>query len=83
MSVLLAATIPLVNVQVSKHIGLPELLEPAKGLASYGLDSLAAVEVRNWIRSALSVELRTLEVSSANTLYSMCEKIVERVMAKE
>ncbi|KAK7947778.1 Beta-ketoacyl synthase [Apiospora aurea] len=60
---------------------LDEPLESAKPLAAYGLDSLAAVEFRDWVRAQLGAELATLEVTSAPSLLSLTEKIVGKIQA--
>lgn len=48
--------------------------------AVYGLDSLAAVERRNWVRTELGVAITTLDVAGAKTLTSLAEKILVKVM---
>ena len=83
---ILAAAIDIVNNQFTKSLRLPEPMEPAKPLASYGLDSLAAVEFRNWARMDLGAELTTLEITGASSLVALCGKIVakmEGAMAKK
>jgi acyl carrier protein len=57
-------------------------MEPAKSLTVYGLDSLSAVEFRNWLRSELGADLSTLEITSASSLFALCEKIVKKVVEK-
>ena len=54
-------------------------MEPAKSFASYGLDSLAAVEMRNWLRMELDAELTTLEIVNATSLSSLCENVGKTV----
>ena len=83
---ILAAAIDIVNNQFTKSLRLPEPMEPAKPLASYGLDSLAAVEFRNWARMDLGAELTTLEITGASSLVALCGKIVAKMevaMAKK
>jgi acyl carrier protein len=46
-------------------------METAKSLASYGLDSLAVVELRNWARLEFGAELTTLDITSATSLFSL------------
>ncbi|KAB8221409.1 KR domain-containing protein [Aspergillus novoparasiticus] len=45
--------------QFTKILQLEAEMEPAKSMMAYGLDSLAAVELRNWVRSELGAELTT------------------------
>lgn len=54
-------------------------IEPGKPLSTLGLDSLAAVEVRNWIRREITAELSTLEIMSSSSLWSLGEKVVKRL----
>ena len=68
------------NKYFMKILGLAEAIEPAKQLAVYGLDSLAAVERRNWVRTELGVAITTLDVAGAKTLTSLAEKILVKVM---
>lgn len=79
-SVLLPIAIDAVNRQFVKTLRLSEPMEPARPLGGYGLDSLAAVEVRNWVWMELGCELTTLEVTGAKTLGSLCERIVEKAL---
>lgn len=84
--VLLAGTVTVINGHFMKSLGLSEPMEPAKALTVYGLDSLAAMEFRNWLRKELSVSVTTLEIVSAKTLNAIgekvCEKLIEGVGAK-
>jgi hypothetical protein len=45
---ILTAAIQIINRQFMRTLRLSEPMEPAKPLSSYGLDSLSAVEFRNW-----------------------------------
>jgi acyl carrier protein len=78
-STVLAAAVEIVNRQFTKSLRLTEPMEPAKPLSSYGLDSLAAVEFRNWVRMELGAELSTLEITNATSLVSLCEKIIAKI----
>lgn len=80
-AVVLAAAVEVVNKQFTKTLRLEEPLEPAKALTTYGLDSLSAVEFRNWIRAELGAELTLLEITNATSLFSLCEKIVSKIAA--
>ncbi len=78
-TVLLPAAVDIVNQQFTKMLRLDERLEPAKSLSAYGLDSLSAVEFRNWARGELGVELTTLDITNATSLFSLCEKIIGKL----
>ncbi|KAL8735462.1 MAG: hypothetical protein Q9181_002805 [Wetmoreana brouardii] len=77
--VLLAEAINVVNRQFMRSLNLSEPMEPAKPLSGYGLDSLAAVEIRNWMRMSLGAEVTVLEINTASSLSALCEKIMERL----
>ena len=68
---LVAEAIDLFNRQFTKSLGLNEPMEPAQPLSVYGLDSLSAVEVRNWIRRQLGSGITTLEILSVLLLLSL------------
>ena len=53
--------------------------EPGRPLMAYGLDSLSAVELRNWIRVKLGVELTTLDVTNVASLIALAEKVVRKL----
>lgn len=75
----LNACIEIVNRQFVTMLRLSQPMEPGKPLSSYGLDSLAAVEFRNWVRMDLGAELTTLEITNATSLILLCEKIVSKM----
>jgi aryl carrier-like protein len=76
---LLTATVGVINAHFMKSLGLGEPMEPAKPLTVYGLDSLAAMEFRNWLRKELQVGVTTLEIVSAKTLNAIGEKVCEKL----
>jgi len=76
---ILSATVIVVNQQFMTTLRLSEPMEPAKPLSSYGLDSLAAVELRNWIRTELGAEVTVLDITNATSLISLCEKVVAKI----
>ena len=82
-STALKAAVDVLSAQFQVTLRLAEPMEPAKPLSSYGLDSLSAVELRNWVRQELGVELTTLEFTSATSLTALCEKIISKMPKKE
>ncbi|KAI0406534.1 putative polyketide synthase [Xylaria palmicola] len=78
---LVAAAIEVVNATLMRSLGAKEALDPARPLAIYGIDSLVAVELRNWARAELGVEFSTLEIVGARTLTMLCEAIVTKLIA--
>ncbi|KAI0197885.1 putative polyketide synthase [Astrocystis sublimbata] len=79
MSAVLPKALELVNKQFMVTLRVEDPLEPGKPLSAYGLDSLAAVEFRNWSRARLGAELTTLEITGAQSLMSLAEKIVSKI----
>ncbi|MCJ1399718.1 hypothetical protein MMC11_002920 [Xylographa trunciseda] len=75
----MAAALEVVNKQFTRTLRLEEPMEPAKSLAAYGLDSLSAVEVRNWIRTEMGAAITLLEIVNASSLQVLCEKIVAKI----
>lgn len=52
-----------------------EELSPERSLTEYGLDSLVSVELRNWIRRELGVELALTQIVGAANLQALAEQI--------
>ncbi|KAI0972015.1 hypothetical protein F4678DRAFT_460844 [Xylaria arbuscula] len=73
---LTAAFVEVISSQIAKHLQLEMEPETGRPLMAYGLDSLSAVELRNWIRGKLGAELTTLDITSASSLLALCEKAV-------
>lgn len=55
-------------------------MDPSRPPRPYGLDSLAAVELRNWARTALGVQLTSLDIVNAGSMVALCGKIMERMV---
>ena len=73
------ACVEVVSGQFVKILRLDAEPEPGRPLTAYGLDSLSAVELRNWIRVKLEVELTTLDITNAGSLITLCEKVVSKL----
>lgn len=71
----------LLAAQFGRILRLETPMEPAKPLMAYGLDSLAAVELRNWVRSELGAELTVLDITNAVSLVALCGKLVVKLPA--
>ena len=76
---LLAGAVGVINQHFTRSLGLSEPMEPAKPLSVYGLDSLSAVELRNWVRLNLGSEISTLDILNATSLLALCEKILTKI----
>ena len=55
-----------------------EELDPIKSIASYGLDSLVAIEIRNWIGRHCLASLQVLELLSSGSLVMLSQLIMEK-----
>ncbi|KAL6817692.1 reducing type I polyketide synthase [Trichoderma camerunense] len=66
---------------IMKILRIEEELDVDRPLSGYGLDSLAAIEIRNWFRAGpLGLEIRTLELLNASSLRAFCSKVVSTTM---
>ncbi|CAI7593555.1 unnamed protein product [Penicillium palitans] len=77
----LAATVEVVNKCFVRVLRLSEPIDTGRPLSVYGIDSLAAVEVRNWLRVELGALVTTLDILNASSLIALCEKVVAKVVA--
>ncbi|KAE9566523.1 Fumagillin dodecapentaenoate synthase [Colletotrichum fructicola] len=77
-----AATVDVVNKCFVPMLRLSEPMDPARPLSVYGIDSLAAVEVRNWVRNELGALVTTVDIMNASSLLSFCEKIVSKIVVE-
>jgi hypothetical protein len=75
----LAATVEVVNKCFVRVLRLSEPIDTGRPLSVYGIDSLAAVEVRNWLRVELGALVATLDNLNASSLIALCEKVVAKV----
>ena len=55
-----------------------EDLSPDRALASYGSDSLVAVEIRNWIRREMEATVILMDILADNTLSTLTESVVSK-----
>lgn len=53
-------------------------VDPAQPLYRYGVDSLTAIEVRNWISRELKANMALLEIVSAVPIREFAAKIAEK-----
>ncbi|KAI7783311.1 polyketide synthase [Diaporthe eres] len=56
----------------------PSEVDPAQPLYRYGVDSLTAIEVRNWISRELKANIALLEIVSAVPIREFAAKIAEK-----
>ncbi|KAI1073750.1 hypothetical protein F5B20DRAFT_586947 [Whalleya microplaca] len=79
MPQLVDATVSVVGNYLSRAMRLSEPIEPERSLSNYGIDSLAAVEFRNWVRLELGAMLSVLDITTAPSLISLSERIISKV----
>ena len=53
-------------------------ITPTKAVVAYGLDSLVAIEIRNWLDRELEAKVPLMELLSASSLMALAESVVER-----
>ncbi|KAK3368459.1 putative polyketide synthase [Podospora didyma] len=59
-----------------------EDIEPSKPLSSYGVDSLMAVELRNWISREFSATLAVFDIMGGAPISSVAKLVVQRSTIK-
>lgn len=79
---ILSAAVGVVGTRLKKQLRLKEEVEPTRQLLQYGMDSLAAVDFRNWVRTTFKVELTTLDIVNATSMLRLCEKIIGKMGIK-
>lgn len=80
-AVKLQATVDVVNGCFMRVLRLSEPMDAGRPISVYGTDSLAAVEVRNWIRTELGALVTTLDIMNSASLTSFCDKILTKLLA--
>ncbi|KAF2758542.1 putative polyketide synthase [Pseudovirgaria hyperparasitica] len=81
-TLLLELIVTLANGKFKECLGLEEALDPVRPLASYGIDSLVAVEFSNWSKMELGIEVTTVEIIAAQTLTSLSETMLKKALGK-
>ena len=65
--------------QVSKILMIPaEDFDHSKPIVAYGLDSLVAIEIRNWIAREMEANVQVLELLASGSLIALARTIVGR-----
>jgi aryl carrier-like protein len=75
----LSAAVAVMGTRLKKQLRLTEEVQPTRQLLQYGMDSLAAVDFRNWVRMTLKVELTTLDIVNASSVVRLCEKVIGKM----
>jgi acyl carrier protein len=55
----------------------PDSADDAEAMAAMAVDSLMAIEVRNWLRRSLGVEIPTVEINRAGTLGGLVKVVLK------
>ena len=65
--------------QISKVLVMPiEEINPARPISAYGVDSLAAVELRNWFAKSLDAAVGVMEILSGKSIHALAQEVIER-----
>ncbi|KAK4619132.1 Highly reducing polyketide synthase [Fulvia fulva] len=69
------AAVAAIKAQIAKILQSTQAIEEERSLGDYGIDSLAGVELRNWIRSRLGVEMSTIQVTQTPSLTALGSEV--------
>lgn len=75
----LDSLVELLSQQLATILRLNGPIEPAAPLQIYGMESLAATELRNWIRMELQADVTMLEIVNMTSLNALCEKVLSKM----
>lgn len=78
---LLASLVKVMCLYFSRSLRLGDDIDPDRPLSAYGIDSLSATEVRNWVRTSLGAALATFEITNAASITALCEKVIVKLTA--
>lgn len=78
---LLASLVKVMCLYFSRSLRLGDDIDPDRPLSAYGIDSLSATEVRNWVRTSLGAALATFEITNAASITALCEKVIAKLTA--
>ncbi|KAL2869028.1 uncharacterized protein BJX67DRAFT_379511 [Aspergillus lucknowensis] len=57
-------------------------LQPNRSLGDYGLDSIVAIEIRQWFFKAVGVELAMFDILSSRSIHALLEKVASVMVLK-
>ncbi|KAF2679551.1 polyketide synthase [Lentithecium fluviatile CBS 122367] len=77
-SELMGVLIDTANQKLMRSLGMADEMDPFRPLATYGIDSLVALDFKNWTRMELGVQVATLDIVGAKTLQSLCQHIMRK-----
>ncbi|KAL2820183.1 polyketide synthase module [Aspergillus cavernicola] len=76
---LTAAAVELFQSQLLRMLRLDGPIKANKPLSAYGMDSLSAVKLRNWVERSFQVTFPVFEILGAAGLQSLCSKLITRL----
>ncbi|KAK2755488.1 Type I Iterative PKS [Arachnomyces sp. PD_36] len=66
--------------KLSEMFAIPETeIDESMPLSKYGVDSLVAVELRNWLVAQAGCEMSIFDVLGSSSLFALAEKLAQRV----
>lgn len=66
-------------VKVAKHLGRNQAdIDPEMPLHSYGVDSLVAIEIKNWIMKEFASDVSLLDITAEEPVFEFAEKIAAK-----
>ncbi|THC90199.1 hypothetical protein EYZ11_010343 [Aspergillus tanneri] len=73
----------IISQRISEMFLVPEEdIKKEHPLTKYGLDSLVAVEIRNWLVSLTQTELTTFDILQSPSLEALANKVLQKIMAR-
>ncbi|KAJ5082272.1 hypothetical protein N7532_011315 [Penicillium argentinense] len=74
-----AVTVTALTHKISNILMRPlEDMDPSAPISVYGLDSLVAIEIRNWITRELEANMQILEILTSDSLPALAEHILRK-----
>lgn len=65
--------------QISKVLVVPiEDINPTRPISAYGVDSLAAVELRNWFAKSLDAAIGVMEILNGKSIDALAQEVIQR-----
>ncbi|TLS22252.1 uncharacterized protein PpBr36_10074 [Pyricularia pennisetigena] len=75
-----AALVRVVGAYFAKTLRLEvDQVDVERPLSAFGIDSMAAVEIRNWVRAELGVVLATFEIINASSIVGFCDVVIAKL----
>lgn len=53
-------------------------IDSSKPLHAYGVDSLLAVEMRNWLKRELDADLAVFDIMGVESILGVCKQVAKR-----